>query len=122
MRFPFVALACALAASANLVSAQSTPIPAALTLAEAVRMLAERVVVFNQHAGRAGLSYPRYRGGFFVSVFTPDPEVTATVARERGVFVVPIQGAVRVALCSTSAAQVPELVRALVAGLEAARR
>ncbi len=38
MRFPFVALACALAASANLVSAQSTPIPAALTLAEAVRL------------------------------------------------------------------------------------
>jgi aromatic-amino-acid transaminase len=89
--------------------------------ARLVRMLAERVQAFNLHAGRAGLAYPRYRGGFFVSVFTPRPEVTAAVARERGVFVVPIQGAVRVALCSTSAAQVPELVGALADGLAAAR-
>jgi hypothetical protein len=41
--------------------------------------------------------------------------------RELGVFVVPIPGAVRVALCSTPARDVPRLVQALAEGLRAAR-
>lgn len=84
-------------------------------------MLSERVGVFNEHARRAGLEYPRYEGGFFVAVFTPDPIVTSTKAQELGVFVVPIQGAVRVALCSTPAKDVPRLVEAVAAGVEAAK-
>ena len=35
------------------------------------RLLDERVRAFNELAGRAGLRYPRYEGGFFVAVFTP---------------------------------------------------
>jgi aromatic-amino-acid transaminase len=89
--------------------------------ARLVRMLSERVAVFNQHAARAGLAHPRYTGGFFVSVFTPEPERTAAAARERGVFVVPILGAVRVALCSTPADRVPELVQALAEGVRSGR-
>jgi aromatic-amino-acid transaminase len=88
--------------------------------ARLVRMLSERVEVFNEHAGRAGLRYPRYEGGFFVSVFTPPAEVAAAAARERGVFVVPLRGAVRLALCSTSAAQVPAAVAAVAEGVRAA--
>ena len=87
---------------------------------ELTRMLSARVEVFNEHAGRAGLSHPRYEGGFFVAVFTPDSEVTAARARELGVFVVPIQGAVRVALCSTPAEAVPRLVQAVAEGVKAA--
>src|SRR5258707_14841821 len=37
-----------------------------------IRLLDERVSAFNREAARAGISYPRYEGGFFVSVFTSD--------------------------------------------------
>ena len=96
--------------------------PALRTRADAererlTRLLDERVGAFNREAARAGLSYPRYEGGFFVSVFTPDPERSAARMREEGVFVVPLAaksgGAVRVALCSTPARDVPRLVAAL---------
>ena len=66
-------------------------------------LLDERVAVFNTAAAAASLDYPRYEGGFFVSVFTSAPERVAARMRELGVFVVPIQGAVRIALCSTAA-------------------
>jgi aromatic-amino-acid transaminase len=89
--------------------------------ARLVELLAERVRVFNAAAAAAGLRYPRYEGGFFVSVFSAAPEKTAARMRELGVFVVPIQGAVRVALCSTPARDVPRLVEALAEGARAAQ-
>ena len=84
------------------------------------QLLGKRVTVFNELARSAGLRYPRYEGGFFVSVFTPDAELTAAQMREAGVYVVPLDGAVRVALCSTPASNVPRLVEALAAGVRAA--
>ena len=80
-------------------------------------LLDERVVEFNRCAAKAGLRYPRYQGGFFVSVFTEDPSRTAQGMRDEGVFVVPLQGAVRIALCATPVTQVPRLVRALADSL-----
>lgn len=85
-----------------------------------IRLLDERVAVFNTEAQAAGLAYPRYEGGFFVSVFTPDSKRTADVMKEAGVFAVPMEGAVRIALCSTPATGIPRLVAALKAGVEAA--
>jgi len=93
---------------------------AAKELGELVKLLDGRVEAFNQHASRAGLRHPRYAGGFFVAVLTPDSARTAEVMREAGVFVVPIDGAVRVALCSTPREQIPRLVAALEAGVNAA--
>ena len=84
------------------------------------RLLRERVDTFNQVAAGTSLNYPRYEGGFFVSIFTPDAEKTAARMRELGVYVVPLKGAVRVALCSTRAQDVPRLVAALEEGLAAA--
>ncbi len=85
--------------------------------AELKALLAERVAVFNTAAARHGLRYPRYEGGFFVSVFTQDPKGTAARLREGGVFVVPIGddqgGAVRIGLCATPADAVERLVAAL---------
>ena len=78
-----------------------------------ISLLDERVRRFNTDAHRAGLRYPRYEGGFFVSVFCKNPEAAAARMREDDVFVVPIRGAVRVALCSTPAASIPRLVRSL---------
>ena len=77
------------------------------------QLLSERVEAFNDHAGRAGLRYPRYEGGFFVAVFTPDPLGTVEHMKREGVYVVPLDGAVRVALCATPKARVPRLVQAL---------
>ena len=89
--------------------------------AKLVELLAERVRAFNAAAGAAGLRYPRYEGGFFVSVFSAAPEKTAARMRELGVFVVPIQGAVRIALCSTPARDEPRHVAALAEGVRAAQ-
>jgi aromatic-amino-acid transaminase len=84
------------------------------------KLLDERVAAFNTAAHAARLDYPRYEGGFFVSVFAPRPEAAAAHMRDAGVFVVPIPGALRIALCSTPARDVPRLVQALAAGLAAA--
>ena len=82
--------------------------------------LQERVTLFNRLAREAKIAIPRYEGGFFVTVFTPDAAETARVMREQDVFVVPLSGAVRVAICATPAARVPRLVEALEAGVRAA--
>ncbi len=77
------------------------------------RLLDVRVHAFNELARPRGLRYPRYEGGFFVTVFDNDAEERAARMRERGVFVVPGQGSLRVALCSVAERDVPRLVEAL---------
>ena len=86
-----------------------------------IRLLDERVEAFNQEAAGHELHYPRYEGGFFVAAFSEDAQVTAAHMREAGVYVVPLGGAVRIALCSTPKAQIPRLVQATAAGVAAAR-
>jgi aromatic-amino-acid transaminase len=83
-------------------------------------LLARRAALFTRLAREARLEHPRYEGGFFVTAFTPDAERAAAHMRARGVFVVPLTGAVRVALCSTPVHSVPRLVEALAAGRQAA--
>jgi aspartate/tyrosine/aromatic aminotransferase len=88
-------------------------------------LLAQRVAVFNERARGTGLRYPRYEGGFFVSVFTNDAKAVAKRCKDRGLFVVPLQGAVRVALCAIPAADIPFLVEVLadaVASVDAGSR
>ncbi|QDV08882.1 Tyrosine aminotransferase [Planctomycetes bacterium Poly30] len=85
-----------------------------------VGLLNERVEAFNRAARAKGLRYPRYEGGFFVSVFTPDAKRTAEVAAEAGVFVVPMDGAVRIALCSVAEKDIDFLVEHVARGVEAA--
>ena len=82
-------------------------------------LLQDRIEVFNEHARAAGLPTPRYDAGFFVAVFTENQEKTAAAMRRTGVYTVPLPGAVRVALCSTPASQIPRLVKALEAGVAA---
>lgn len=76
-------------------------------------LLRRRVEAFNVAAASRSLRYPRYEGGFFVTVFHEQAEAQALRMQERGVFVVPQKGALRVALCSTSEAEVPRLVETL---------
>jgi aromatic-amino-acid transaminase len=81
--------------------------------AELRRLLERRVALFTRLAREAGLVHPRYEGGFFVTVTSPEAERAAAHMRARGVFVVPVGGAVRVALCSTPLRSIPRLVAAL---------
>ena len=86
-----------------------------------VDLLQSRIDVFNREAASVDLPAPRYDAGFFVSIFTPDEQGTAAAMRERGVYTIPIPGAVRVAMCSTPAAAIPRLVEALQEGVAAVR-
>jgi aromatic-amino-acid transaminase len=86
-----------------------------------IASLRARVAVFNELARPRGLSYPRYDGGFFVTVFDGDALSRAARMQERGVFVVPQvlsngRGALRVALCAVATRDVPRLVDALASG------
>src|SRR6202035_4721285 len=73
-------------------------------------LLRARVAAFNTLAPSRGLRYPRYEGGFFVTVFHDDPIAKAAAMKEKGVFVVPQRapqgdqgkGALRGALCSVA--------------------
>ncbi len=76
-------------------------------------LLGARVAAFNELAPRRSLRYPRYEGGFFVTVFADDAHERAQRMKEKGVFVVPQKGALRVALCSVAAKDVERLVEAL---------
>jgi aromatic-amino-acid transaminase len=81
-------------------------------------LLRSRVDAFNARAQERGLRYPRYEGGFFVTVFDDHPREKAEAMRARGVFVVPQVrktggGALRVALCSVAERDVARLVDAL---------
>jgi aromatic-amino-acid transaminase len=76
-------------------------------------LLDARVEAFNRAAEGTALRYPRYDGGFFVTVFARDAKAAAEKLKARGVFTVPQAGALRVALCSVAQADVPALVAAL---------
>jgi len=88
---------------------------------ELVELLDRRVEAFNAAAQAAGLEYPRYEGGFFVTVFSEDAKLSTKVMRDEGVFAIPVRGAVRLALCSVPVPQIPRLVEALARGVRAAR-
>jgi aromatic-amino-acid transaminase len=81
--------------------------------AELKKLLNARVAAFNEHAPKHGLEYPRYEGGFFVTVFADDAQERAARMKEKGVFVVPQKGALRVALCSVAEKDIPRLCEAL---------
>jgi aromatic-amino-acid transaminase len=81
-------------------------------------VLAARVRAFNEHAPARGLRYPRYDGGFFVTVSDDHAREKAAAMRARGVYVVPqvaggTSGVLRVALCAVAERDVPRLVDAL---------
>ena len=81
-------------------------------------LLRSRVDAFNTLARGRTLLYPRYEGGFFVTVFHDRAAEKAEAMRAKGVYVVPQLpktggGALRVALCSVAERDIPRLVDAL---------
>jgi aromatic-amino-acid transaminase len=76
-------------------------------------LLDKRVARWNELAGKAGIRYPRYDGGFFTTVFCDKAAEAAAKLKAEGVFVVPQAGALRVALCSVAERDVARLVDAI---------
>ncbi len=76
-------------------------------------LLDARVAAFNRDATKRQLSYPRYDGGFFVTVFHRDAMAKAELMRRDGAYVVPVKDALRVAMCSVAERDVARLVNAL---------
>jgi aromatic-amino-acid transaminase len=79
---------------------------------ELKRMLDARVKAWNA-AAEGRLVYPRYDGGFFVTVFHDRAAEKAAEMRDAGVFVVPQPGGLRVALCSVAERDVGRLVASI---------
>jgi len=77
--------------------------------AQQIRMLRTRSELFNAAAAEQGLLCPPYGGGFFTTVFVRDPQTVAAQLRARGIYVVPMPGALRVALSAVSSEDVSEL-------------
>lgn len=86
-----------------------------------IELLGKRIDAFNEGAEKLDLQMPRYDSGFFVTVFTRDSQKAAARMRELGVYVLPIAGALRVALCSTPLDDVPRLLDALEQGVAAGK-
>jgi aromatic-amino-acid transaminase len=82
-----------------------------------VRLLGERVAVFNREAAARGLVHPAYEGGFFVTVLLARAAEVGQRMKTRGAFAVPVDGGLRLGLCSVPAADVPRLVSALAESL-----
>jgi aspartate/tyrosine/aromatic aminotransferase len=78
-----------------------------------IALLGERVAAFNDAARRAGLRHPRYDGGFFTTVFAEDAFGAAERMRREGVYCVPIEGALRLGLCSVAQRDVARLVESV---------
>lgn len=78
-----------------------------------LELLARRVAAWNRIAPGLGLRYPPYAGGFFVTVSCDDPQAAAAALRTKDVFVVPVSGALRVALCSVPLREIDRLARAV---------
>jgi aromatic-amino-acid transaminase len=76
-------------------------------------LLAARVSAWNEAARPLGLRYPRYEGGFFVTVESADPKAHAAALREKEAFVVPLATSLRVALCSVATRHVATLARTM---------
>ncbi len=81
--------------------------------AELVAMLAHRVERWNSRAEGTVIRYPRYQGGFFTTVFHEDAQGCAAKLRDRGIYVVPMRGAMRIAMCSVNNSQIDRIATAL---------
>jgi aromatic-amino-acid transaminase len=83
-----------------------------------IDVLARRNAAFEEAIQGHALRRPEYKGGFFTSVFVRDSAQVAESMRNEGVYVVPLDGAVRIALSAVRTEDVPRLVNGLVDAID----
>lgn len=74
-----------------------------------MELIAKRAELFMQEADSANMNVLPYRGGFFITVPTETPEVVCEYLSERNIFMVPLSGGVRIAVCSIPKNQIKGL-------------
>lgn len=83
-----------------------------------VALLRARVEAFNEAARAHGVAAPRYEGGFFVTVPTDRAAERARRLCDAGLFVVPLDGGLRLGLCAVARADVERLVAGVAHALK----
>jgi len=81
--------------------------------ADLIRLLGRRNEALERALRASSLSSPPYRGGFFKTLFTPQAPDIAARLRTQGIYVVPLPGAIRVALSALRSGDVAPLGEAL---------
>ena len=81
-------------------------------LVEARKMLNQRSAIFVKEAEKQGLKALPYLGGFFISVETANQNIFQDLVNEH-VFVIPMEGLVRIAVSSLNREEIPRLVSIL---------
>lgn len=84
----------------------------------AVELLDRRNAAFEYAIRNRSLRRPDYAGGFFTSVFVQNAAQVASALRNEGVYVVPLEGAIRIALSAVCSSEVAQLAGALVDAIE----
>lgn len=81
-------------------------------LVKARKMLNQRSAIFVKEAEKQGLKTLPYLGGFFISVETANQNIFQDLVNEH-VFVIPMEGLVRIAVSSLNREEIPRLVSIL---------
>ncbi|HMI92850.1 MAG TPA: pyridoxal phosphate-dependent aminotransferase, partial [Polyangiales bacterium] len=83
-----------------------------------MELLRKRSELFRIAADKCELECPPYGGGFFTTVFVDNPQHVATKLRDRGIYVVPMPGSLRIALSAVRTQDVAELAYELRAAID----
>lgn len=86
---------------------------------EYYRMIQERGMLFMKEAKECGLKALPYKGGFFLSVPTKDPQAVCDKLHDDLIFAVPLKMGVRIAACSVSAAKMKGIAEKVLKAVEA---
>ncbi len=79
-------------------------------LVQARKLLKDRANLFLQEAEKNNLETLPYCGGFFISIITENKNIFKDLVNEH-VFVIPMQGMIRIAISSLPLKDIPELVK-----------
>lgn len=76
-------------------------------------IIKRRVTLFTKEADEVGLKYYPFNGGFFISLPTEDPIAKFELLKKQNIYVIPLDFAIRVAICSIPYDQVKGLAKKL---------
>ena len=74
-------------------------------------LVQKRSEVFNHQAKEVGLKAYPFRSGFYIVILTPTPDQDYLTLAEKRIFAVPMNGGIRLALCSLSLNEIDGLPR-----------
>lgn len=76
-------------------------------------IIAERADLFMSEAAAVQLDVLPYRGGFFITVPTENPDSVSKYLGQNNIFLVPLSGGIRIAICAIPRRQIKGLATAI---------